>query len=77
MHGSVYETVLYAFENDIDFAQLVKIYGASEGKSQAERKYSPAECTGAKRTVITGNPDPAYISTSLTARFVSIKPESI
>ncbi|MDQ2719455.1 MAG: hypothetical protein M3Z26_06800 [Bacteroidota bacterium] len=29
-----------AFHLDIDFAQLVKIYGNSEGTSTTERKYS-------------------------------------
>jgi IS1 family transposase len=67
-HNAYLSAVDNAFENDIDFAQLVKIYGASEGESQNERKYSPAECTGAKKTVITGNPDPTFISTSHVER---------
>lgn len=57
-----------AFGNNIDFAQLVKMYGNSEGANSTERKYSPAECTGAKKTVITGNPDVAKISTSYVER---------
>lgn len=36
---------------DIDFAQLVKIYG--ESPEQEERRYSPAECKGAKKTKVT------------------------
>jgi hypothetical protein len=42
------EAVTNAFGSQIDFAQLVKIYGGTEGNSN-ERKYSPAECTGAKK----------------------------
>jgi len=45
----------------VDFAQLVKIYVASR---EGEQRYSPAECTGAKKVPIYGNPDPAQVSTS-------------
>lgn len=31
-------------------------------------KYSPAECTGAKKTRIEGNPDPKHVSTSFAER---------
>jgi IS1 family transposase len=55
------------FANDIDFAQLVKMYGNPEGGSN-ERRYSPAECTGAKKVRVTGNPDKAHISTSYVER---------
>lgn len=55
-----------AFRNDIDFAQLVKIYGGAS-KEEA-RKYSPAECTGIKKNVIAGNPDKGLISTSYIER---------
>jgi IS1 family transposase len=50
-------------DDDIDFAQLVKIYGPAGG-SDNERRYSPAECTGAEKKVIYGQPDPKFISTS-------------
>jgi hypothetical protein len=40
---------------------LLKIYGQDP---QPQRRYSPAVCTGSERTVITGDPDPAHISTS-------------
>jgi hypothetical protein len=32
------------------------------------RRYSPAECIGAVKTRIEGNPDPAYVSTSYAER---------
>jgi IS1 family transposase len=56
--------------DNIDFAQLQKQYGPSyEGKSgSAERRYSPAVCTGAKKVPIAGNPDPKHISTSFAER---------
>ena len=55
-----------AFGADIDYAQLVKIYGiAPEG---GEIRYSPAQCMGARRAVISGKPDCAHVSTSLIER---------
>jgi IS1 family transposase len=39
---------------EIDFSQLVKIYGASEDK---EKKYSPAKHIGSEKIKIDGNPD--------------------
>lgn len=45
---------------------LQKIYGnAPEG---GEVRYSPAQCMGAKKAVITGNPDFKHVSTSFTER---------
>jgi transposase-like protein/IS1 family transposase len=44
-----------------DYAQLVKTYAEPQGD---ERRYSPAECTGAVKVVISGNPDEAKICTS-------------
>lgn len=67
-HKAYLEAVFGAFQNDIDFAQLVKIYGASTGESNSERKYSPAECTGTRKEIISGNPDQKHISTSYVER---------
>jgi IS1 family transposase len=58
------EAVEGAFGCDIDYATLVKIYGAA----QEEVRYSPAVCLGAKAAVITGRPDSRYISTSYVER---------
>lgn len=55
------------FGSYIDYAQLVKMYGPAEGNKN-ERKYSPQECNGIKKTVIIGNPDPEHISTSYVER---------
>ena len=55
-----------AFGADVDFAQLIKIYG-NEG-TEAERRYSPPVC---KRTVIKpiqGDPNPDHINTSFVER---------
>ncbi len=64
-HKAYLEAVEGAFGSDIDYAMLVKIYGpAPEG----QRRYSPAECTGAIKHRIEGNPDPKHVSTSYSER---------
>ncbi len=54
-----------AFGSDIDYAMLVKIYGAD---SANDSRYSPAECIDCKPIAITGRPDPKHISTSFVER---------
>jgi IS1 family transposase len=54
-----------AFADQVDYAMLVKTYGADP---QAEKRYSPAICTGAKKKPVEGNPDPKHISTSYVER---------
>jgi len=56
-----------AFGKNIDFAQLIKLYG-NEGEEGTKGKYSPAECTGAKKGRIQGKPDMQYVSTSYVER---------
>ena len=55
-----------AFGGDIDFAILVKQYGLDKRKDDS--RYSPAVCTGVKRTAVTGQPDPKHVSTSSVER---------
>jgi hypothetical protein len=55
-----------AFGADIDYAMLVKIYGASH--ENPESRYSPATCIGCRTGVLSGKPDPDYISTSFVER---------
>ncbi|HBL27604.1 MAG TPA: IS1 family transposase [Acidobacteria bacterium] len=55
-----------AFGGDVDYATLQKIYGTTtEG---GERRYSPAECLGAEKRCIVGNPNPHHIATSYVER---------
>jgi IS1 family transposase len=56
-----------AFGKDIDYAQLIKLYG-SEGDESSKGKYSPAQCTGAIKERIQGNPDMKHVSTSYVER---------
>jgi IS1 family transposase/lambda repressor-like predicted transcriptional regulator len=55
-----------AFGGDVDFAQLHKIYAAAP--SGPETRYSPAECTGCEKRVVSGNPDKKHVSTSFVER---------
>jgi hypothetical protein len=65
-HRAYLEAVEGAFGGDVDYAQLVKIYGAAPESGQV--RYSPAECIGARKERIEGSPDPKYISTSFAER---------
>jgi IS1 family transposase len=64
-HGPYLAAVDGAFGIDVDFAQLVKLYGAPTG---ALGRYSPGECIGADPRPVTGRPDPKHISTSYVER---------
>lgn len=65
-HAPYLQAVEGAFGADVDYAQLVKIYGSSP--ESAKGRYSPAECTGFKKTRIEGEPDEKHISTSYIER---------
>jgi len=65
-HKAYLEAVEGAFGGDVDYAQLVKLYGPTS--ESAKGRYSPAECTGARKTPIEGKPDPKHISTSFSER---------
>lgn len=56
--------------NGVDFAQLIKTYGTplDETSREAQRRYSPAVCTGARKTPIMGDPDVEKVSTSYVER---------
>ncbi len=60
-HKAYLDAVETAFGEEIDYAQLVKIYG--EGP-KTEARYSPAQCMGAKKAVISGKPSWDHVSTS-------------
>ena len=64
-HRAYLEAVDYAFAGDVDFAQLVKMYGEAP---ESEKRYSPAQCIGCNRKSVTGDPDSDHISTSFVER---------
>jgi IS1 family transposase len=55
-----------AFGADVDYAQIVKVYGQEE-RSEA-RRYSPPSVIGSEKTIIVGKPDESLISTSYAER---------
>lgn len=63
-HGAYLKAVTDAFSGDVDYAMLIKQYGDPTGTKGHERKYSPAECTGAKKEAIFGKPDMEQVGTS-------------
>jgi IS1 family transposase len=65
-HRVYADAVEDAFGSEIDYAMLVKIYGASN--DNPESRYSPATCIGCRTGVLAGKPDPEYISTSFVER---------
>ena len=66
-HRAYLDAVEGAFGGDVDFAMLIKLYGGVQGKDSGTR-YSPAQCTGIRRNVISGDPDPELVSTSYVER---------
>ncbi len=65
-HRAYLGAVEDAFGGDVDYAQLVKLYGAAPDSFKG--RYSPAECTGIIKTRIEGSPDPKHVSTSYVER---------
>src|SRR5216683_2072240 len=65
-HKAYLEAVEGAFGADVDYAQLVKLFGAAPESMKG--RYSPAECIGARKERIEGNPDPKHVSTSYAER---------
>ncbi|MGL5839245.1 MAG: IS1 family transposase [Sphingorhabdus sp.] len=65
-HRAYLEAVEGAFGCDVDYAQLVKMYG--NVGSVDNRRYSPAECTGIKKRAVEGKPDMKHVSTSYVER---------
>lgn len=61
------EAVEGAVGCDVDYAQLVKLYG-SVGDSNSDKRYSSAECTGIRKRTFEGKHDDADVSTSYAER---------
>src|SRR5437868_8825961 len=64
-HRAYLEAIESGFGADVDYAQLIKLYG--EVPHPAGR-YSPAQINGTKTFCCAGNPDPDHISTSYVER---------
>jgi IS1 family transposase len=66
-HKAYLEAVDATFGIGIDYAMLVKLYGTDPNEGAAHR-YSPPVCIGCETNVVSGDPDPAHISTSYIER---------
>lgn len=57
--------IAHAYGQDVDFAQLIKVYEAGRDGSA---RYSPPACVGSHPQVVFGNPEPLWVSTSYIER---------
>ncbi len=68
-HRAYLEAVEGAFGGDVDYAQLIKLYGPSEEEqSGGQRRYSPAHCVGIRKVDVVGRPNMDELSTSYVER---------
>ena len=58
------------FGADVDFAQMVKLFGKAKDTDEntTAARYSPPTCTGVRVTRVTGQPNPAHINTAYVER---------
>lgn len=64
-HKVYVDAVETAFGADVDYAQLIKIYGQPV---EGQKRYSPPEIIGTETKCCTGRPDPEHVSTSYVER---------
>jgi IS1 family transposase len=67
-HNAYLEAVEGAFGGDVDYAQIVKLYGVMDKGRGAEARYSPMQCTGTRKRTVEGRPDAKHVSTSQVER---------
>ena len=65
-HRAYAEAVEGAFGMNVDYAMLIKLYGAQSDRP--DTRNSPAACIGTRTGILSGNPDRQYISTSFVER---------
>jgi hypothetical protein len=64
-HKVFLRAVQNAFGNEVDYMQLIKIYGPDRS---SPIRYSPPECIGVETHEISGTPERAHCSTSFVER---------
>jgi IS1 family transposase len=65
-HKPYMAAIEMAFGSNVDYAQMHKIYGASN--DTPESRYSPAKCIGCDMKTVIGSPDYEHVSTSFVER---------
>ena len=69
-HGAYLTAVQDAFGRGVDYAKLIKIYGASQ---EAETRYSPAVCLVTKRLIIRATPRRTHLDVLCRAANLSMR----
>ena len=64
-HRAYLDAVEDTFAGEIDYAQLIKIYGPT---TAGAGRYSPPACIGCESNAIAGQPDQRHVSTSYVER---------
>lgn len=67
-HRMYLEAMEAGFGGAVDFAQLIKHYANMGDQKAPETRYSPGECCGTTKNIISGEPDLSEISTSYIER---------
>jgi IS1 family transposase len=67
-HKPYLNAVEQHFGDEIDYGQLVKLYGNTNEEGIAKYRPGGDECIGVRRNVVSGNPDECCISTSYVER---------
>ena len=67
-HRMYLEAMETGFGGAVDFAQLVKHFGNEGSNRNPETRYSPGECCGTTKNVISGVPEMDEVSTSYIER---------
>ena len=67
--NSYEDAIEYVFGSEIDYGQIVKTYQSEDGREyNPERRYSQPRIASSKKTILSGNPERALISTSYVER---------
>ncbi len=66
-HSPYANAVEEAFGADVDYGQILKIFGRPPGTPKGQI-YAPAICIGTRKSRVEGKPDPKHISTSFAER---------
>ena len=67
-HRMYIDAMESGFGGEVDYAMLVKHYGNAGSNQHPETRYSPGECCGTEKIVISGEPDMEHVSTSYIER---------
>jgi IS1 family transposase len=69
-HAPYIAAIEAEFGQDVDYAMLIKTYGIDDNMaaSPTARRYSPNKVTSEQVRVVSGDPDPSFVSTSIVER---------